>query len=127
MALFGNSPTAHRLPEYRVAALASLDLEEHMREKPFTVDRPGHIEWMVSEDEEGYLIAQGAIRIPVTLIFAPSEEEGEDPVIERVIVNGKRKFDARAKEEDKHDKNFGVDVEKARAESFVRYRNNIDG
>ena len=30
MALFGNSPTAaQRLPEYRVAALASLDLEQH--------------------------------------------------------------------------------------------------
>jgi hypothetical protein len=126
MALFGNSPTAaQRLPEYRVAALASLDLEQHMKEKPLAVDRPGHIEWMVTEDEDGYLVAQGAIRIPVNMIFAPAQEEGGDPTIERVIINGKRKFDARAKEEDKHDKNFGIDVEKARAESFVRYRNDI--
>lgn len=127
MALFGNSSTAHRLPEYRVAALASLDLEEHMQENPLVIDRPGHIEWMVTEDEDGYLTAQGAIRIPVNMIFAPAEEEGADPVIERVVVNGKRKFDARAKEEDKRDKNFGIDVDQARVESFARYRSNIDG
>lgn len=126
MALFGNSSTAHRLPEYRVAALASLDLEEYLQENPITIDRPGHIEWMVTEDEEGYLVAQGAIRIPVNMIFAPPAEEGADPELERIIVNGKRKFDTRAKEEVKRDKNFGVDVEKARAESFVRYRKNID-
>lgn len=126
MALFGNSPTAHRLPEYRVAALASLDLEEYLQEKPITIDRPGHIEWMVTEDEEGYLIAQGAIRIPVDMIFAPPATEGADPAIERIVINGKRKLDARTKEEEKHDKNFGVDVEKARAESFVRFRKNID-
>ncbi len=126
MALFGNSSTAHRLPEYRVAALASLDLEEHMKEKPLIVDRPGHIEWMVTEDEDGYLVAQGAIRIPVNMIFAPPAEEGADPTIERVVVNGKRKYDARAKEEDTHDKNYGMDVEKARSESFMRYRKNID-
>lgn len=126
MALFGNSSTAHRLPEYRVAALASLDLEEYMKEKPLVIDRPGHIEWMVTEDEEGYLMAQGAIRIPVNLVFAPPAQEGADPIVERIIVNGKRKYDARAKEEDKHDKNFGMDVEKARTESFMRYRKNID-
>ena len=126
MALFGNSPTAHRLPEYRVAALASLDLEEYMQDNPLVIDRPGHIEWMVTEDEEGYLIAQGAIRVPVNMIFAPPAQEGADPAIERIVINGKRKYDARAKEEEKRDKNFGVDVEKARAESFVRFRRNID-
>lgn len=127
MALFGNSPTAHRLPEYRVAALASLDLEEHMKDKPLIVDHPGHIEWMVTEDEDGYLTAHGAIRIPVNMVFAPSEVEGEDPEIERVIINGKRKFDKRAPEEVVHDKNYGVDVKKAQAESFVRYRKNMEG
>ncbi len=127
MALFGNSSTAHRLPEYRVAALASLDLEEYLQENPMSVDRPGHIEWMVTEDEEGYLVAQGAIRIPVNLIFAPPAAEGADPAIERIIINGKRKLDARAKEVVEYDKNFGVDVEKAQAESFVRFRKNIDG
>lgn len=126
MALFGNSSTAHRLPEYRVAALASIDLEEHMQETPLVIDRPGHIEWMVTEDEEGYLTAHGAIKIPVNMVFAPATEPGADPTIERVIINGKRKFDARAKEEEQRDKNFGMDVEKARAESFVRYRNNIE-
>lgn len=125
MALFGNSSTAHRLPEYRVAALASLDLEEHMQEKPLEIDRPGHIEWMVTEDEEGYLTAHGAIKIPVNIVFAPPVEEGADPEIERVIINGKRKFDRRAPEEELHDKNYGIDVEKARAESYTRYRKNL--
>lgn len=125
MALFGNSPTAHRLPEYRVAALASLDLEEHLKEKPLSVERPGHIEWMVTEDEEGYLTAHGAIKIPVNIIFAPAVEEGADPEIERVIINGKRQFDRRVDEEEVHDKNYGLDVKKAQAESFVRYRKNI--
>lgn len=125
MALFGNSSTAHRLPEYRVAALASLDLEEHMQETPLMIDRPGHIEWMVTEDEEGYLTAHGAIRIPVNMVFAPPAEEGADPMIERVIINGKRVFDARTPEEEVHDENFGMDVRKAQAENFVRYRNNL--
>ena len=127
MALFGNSPTAHRLPEYRVAALASLDLEEHMQENPLKIDRPGHIEWMVPEDEDGYLVAQGAIRIPVDMIFAPPANESSDPVIERIVINGKRKFDARTKDEEQHDKNFGIDVKKAQAESYVRYRSKLDG
>mgnify|MGYP003291113446 CR=1 FL=1 len=127
MALFGNSSTAHRLPEYRVAALASLDLEEHMKDNPLVVDRPGHIEWMVTEDEDGYLTAQGAIRIPVNIVFAPPTQEGDDPEIERVIVNGKRKFDRRVEEEEVHDKNFGLDMKKAQAESVVRYRKNIKG
>lgn len=82
-------PTAHRLPEYRVAALASLDLEEHMKDNPLVLDRPGHIEWMVTEDEDGYLTAHGAIRVPVNIVFAPATEEGADRKIERVIVNGK--------------------------------------
>lgn len=127
MALFGNSSTAHRLPEYRVAALASLDLEEHMQETPLVIDGPGHIEWMVTEDEEGYLTAHGAIRIPVNMVFAPPAEEGADPAIERVIINGKRVFDARTPEEEVHDENFGMDVRKAQAENFVRYRNNLKG
>ena len=118
MALFGNSPTAHRLPEYRVAALASLDLEEHMKDNPLVLDRPGHIEWMVTEDEDGYLTAHGAIRVPVNIA---------DPEIERVIVNGKRKFDRRVEEEELHDKNYGLDVKKAQSESFMRYRKNIKG
>ncbi|MEI3376816.1 MAG: hypothetical protein V8R08_03125 [Coriobacteriales bacterium] len=125
MALFGNSTTAHRLPEYRVAALASLDLEEHMKDSPLVLDRPGHIEWMVTEDEDGYLTAHGAIRVPVNIVFAPPAEEGADPEIERVIVNGKRKFDRRVGEEELHDKNYGLDVTKAQAETFVRYRKNM--
>ena len=127
MALFGNPPTAHRLPEYRVAALASLDLEEHMKDNPLVLDRPGHIEWMVTEDEDGYLTAHGAIRVPVNIVFAPATEEGADPEIERVIVNGKRKFDRRVEEEELHDKNYGLDVKKAQSESFMRYRKNIKG
>lgn len=125
MALFGNSPHAHRLPEYRVAALASLDLEEHMKDNPMVVSSPGHIEWMVTEDEEGYLTAHGAIKIPVNIVFAPPAEEGADPEIERVIVDGKRKFDRRAPEEKQHDPNYGIDVERARVESYNRYRSNM--
>ena len=75
MALFGNSPTAHRLPEYRVAALASLDLEEHMKDNPLVLDRPGHIEWMVTEDEDGYLTAHGAIRVPVNIDVKKAQSE----------------------------------------------------
>lgn len=125
MALFGNSPSSHRLPEYRVAALASLDLEEHMSVKPLMIDRPGHIEWMVTEDEDGYLTAHGAIKIPVNIVFAPPTEEGADPEIERVIINGKRMFDRRVPVEEEIDPNFGIDVERARTESYTRYRNNM--
>lgn len=127
MALFGNSDTAHRLPEYRVAAIAQLDLEKHMKETPLAVDRPGHIEWIVTEDDDGNHVAQGVIRVPVTMVFAPAEKEGEDPIIQRVIVNGKRKYDARVKEEEWHDSNYGIDVKKAEVDSVLRYRKNIKG
>ena len=125
MALFGNSESHKRLPEYRVAALASLDLEEHMQEKPFEVNRPGHIEWIVTEDEDGYYVARGAIRIPVEMYFAPSEDGG-DPEIERVVVNGRRQFDKRVVEEEEETSNYGIDEQKARAQSFVRYRSNMN-
>lgn len=126
MALFGNSESHKRLPEYRVAALASLDLEEHMQEKPLEVNRPGHIEWIVTEDDDGYYVARGVIRIPVEMYFAP-DPEGGDPEIERVVVNGKRQFDKRVGEEEEEETNYyGVDAQKARAQSFVRYRSNMN-
>ena len=125
MALFGNSESGKRLPEYRVAALASLDLEEHMQQTPLELDRPGHIEWMVTEDDDGYLTARGAIRVPVEMYFMPAEDGG-DPIIERVVINGKRQFDRRVTEEEDGEANdYGIDKMAARAQSFVRYRSNI--
>ena len=97
-----------------------------MADNPLIVERPGHIEWMVTEDEEGYLTAHGAIRIPVNIVFAPPAAEGLDPEIERVIVNGKRKFDKRVKEEERHVENYGIDVDRARMESYTRYRSNMN-
>ena len=125
MALFGNNDSDRRLPEYRVAALASLDLEEHMKENPLEVARPGHIEWIVTEDDDGYYVARGAIRIPVEMYFAP-KEDGSDPEIERVVVNGKRQFDMRIVEEEEVDTDYGIDKTKARAQSFVRYHRNMN-
>ena len=124
MALFGNSSSDKRLPEYRVAALASFDLEEHLKENPLTVDRPGHIEWMVNEDDEGRLVARGAIRIPVELYFIP-EEDGENAEVERVVINGKRQFDTRVEEEEEEDNTFGIDMTRARTQSFNVYRNSM--
>lgn len=126
MALFGNSESGKRLPEYRVAALASLDLEAHMQETPLEIDRPGHIEWMVTEDDDGYLTARGAIRIPVEMYFAPSDD-GSDLELERVVINGRRKMDKRVVEEDDPAaNNYGIDTTAAQAQSFVRYRSNMD-
>lgn len=124
MALFGNSESGKRLPEYRIAALASLDLEQHMKETPLQVERPGHVEWIVTEDEDGYYVARGAIRIPVEMYFVPNEGE-EDPEIERVVVNGYRKFDKRVVEEEESN-DYGINKDAARAQSFVRYRSNMD-
>lgn len=96
-----------------------------MQEKPFEVNRPGHIEWIVTEDEDGYYVARGAIRIPVEMYFTPAEDGG-DPEIERVVVNGRRQFDKRVVEEEEETNNYGIDEQKARAQSFVRYRSNMN-
>ena len=127
MALFGNSDSGKRLPEYRVAALASLDLEEHMQENPMEIDRPGHIEWMVTEDDDGYLTARGAIRIPVEIYFKPTDD-GSDPELERVVINGKRRFDSRVEEEEESAaaNNYGMDETSVLAQSHIRYRKSIE-
>lgn len=119
------------IPAYRIIALANLDLEEHMTDHPLTISGPQRVKWDVEETDYHY-IAKGTIRIPVEIYFSKPEGE-EDPEIRRVIIAGKRKFDARLDELDEEEKaerspkkkNYGLDENKVHAETFVHYKKNL--
>ena len=118
------------IPDYRVAAFASLDLKEHMLANPdhFQFDKHiSNIDWKI-EYEKGYYVAEGELRIPVKMYFTAEDDKEDTLAVERVICHGKRVFDARVPEdEDEDDPNYGMDVDSVRAESFVRYQSNIGG
>lgn len=123
------------IPYYRIIALANLDLEEHMKENPKMLDSPGRVKWDVEETDYHY-VAKGVIRIPVQIYFSKPENPEEDPEIRRVIVQGKREFDARLEEledaEQFEDVNqqggkFGMDETKIEAENMSRYRKKLRG
>ena len=110
-------------PSYRIAALATLDLDDHMEKSPVEITEPGDIKWKVTR-EGSYYVARGMIEIPVEMYFLDSPESN-DPVIERVVVNGKRKYDARdVPEEEEPD--YGIDKDVVQAQSFVRYKSNLE-
>ena len=118
------------IPDYRVAAFASLDLKEHMLEHPESFHfekQTKDIDWKVRR-EKGYYIAEGELRVPVKMYFTAEDDKEDALFVERVVCAGKRLFDARVSEdEDEDDPNYGIDVDSVRAESFVRYQSNIGG
>lgn len=118
----------NKIPAYRIIALANLDLEEHMTEKPLTISGRQRVKWDVEESEFHY-IAKGTIRVPVEIYFNKPEEEDVDPEIRRVIISGKRVFDARLDEIDGEEapKDYGIDAAKTEAELFSRLRGNLKG
>ncbi len=120
----------HKIPDYRVAAFASLDLKQHVSENVgnFQFEKcVQDIDWKVGH-EKGYYVAEGELRVPMKMYFTAQDDKEDALFVERVVCNGKRLFDARVDdEEDEDDPNFGIDVDSARAESFVRYQSNIGG
>lgn len=118
------------IPDYQIIALANLDLSEHMDENPMVLKGGQRIKWDVEETEFHY-IAKGVIRIPVEIYFSKPEDPDTDPEVRRVIIAGKREFDARLEEIDEDDvksqekKTYGIDESAARAESFVRYKKSM--
>ena len=122
----------NKIPAYRIIALANLDLEQHIDEKPLTITGRPHVRWEVEETPYHY-IAKGVIRTPIEIWFGKTEGD-EEPEVRRVIISGKRRFDARlgeiaedAPEADEGLKDYGVDKDAARAESFNRYKKTISG
>ena len=82
-------------PEYKIWAMANLDIKEHMAERPWVVDDPGKVKWDVEYDNGKY-IASGKIKIPVTMVFVqdPDGEEGE-LIKDHVEISGQCVYDSR--------------------------------
>lgn len=127
----------NKIPNYRIIALANLDLEEHLKENPRMLDSPGRVKWDVEETDYHY-VAKGVIRIPVQIYFSKPEEEDVDPEIRRVIIHGKRVFDARLEEMEDAEQfeslengsqtnKHGIDETKVQAENMSKYRKNLRG
>lgn len=124
------------IPYYRIIALANLDLEEHLKENPKMLDSPGRVKWDVEETDYHY-VAKGVIRIPVQIYFSKPDDPEEDPEIRRVIVQGKREFDARLEELDNAEQfedvnsaangSHGMDETRVEAENVSRYRKKLRG
>ncbi|MGI6032384.1 MAG: hypothetical protein ACOX69_03115 [Coriobacteriales bacterium] len=124
------------IPAYQIIALANLDLEKHLEDHPLTIQGQRRVKWDVEESEYHY-IAKGTLRIPIEIYFSKPDGD-ETPEVRRVIVDGKRRFDARLEElsEDEREElereegkkqTYGVDEDKLRAENFVHYKKNING
>lgn len=110
-------------PNYRIAALATLDLDDHMKDNPVEITKPGDIKWDVTH-EGNYYVARGMIQIPAEMYFL-DDPDSNDPIVERVVINGFRKFDARdVPEEEEPD--YGIDKDVVQAQSFVRYKSNLE-
>lgn len=115
------------IPDYQIIALANLDLSEHVDENPMVLKGGQRIKWDVEETPYHY-IAKGVIRVPVEMYFSKPEDPDTEPEVRRVIVAGKREFDARLEEIDEEveeKKTYGIDESAARAESFVRYKKSM--
>lgn len=119
------------IPAYRIAALANLELGKHLEENPHELSEVQSVEWDVSKTDYRY-VAKGEIRVPVELYFSKPDDSEEEPEVRRIIINGKREFDARLDEvDDGEDKDvpasYGVDEGAARAESFSRFKKGLSG
>ena len=118
----------NKVPAYRIIALANLDLGKFMDKEPITLHGGQRVKWDVEETDYHY-IAKGSIHIPVEMYFDKPEDPDVDPQVRRVIVSGKRVFDARLDEiegeDDQEPNNYGIDEEAVRVESFVRYKSNM--
>lgn len=120
----------NKIPAYRIIALANLDMDEHMNENPIVLKGGQRVRWEVEETDYHY-IAKGVIRVPIEIYFSKPEDPDTDPEVRRVIVAGKREFDARLSEVEEEEgkpedkKTYGIDEDAARAESFVRYKKSM--
>ena len=110
------------MPEYRVAAWASYDLKEHMREKPFTINVPEDIMWTVVQVDDDLYEARGVLHLPIEMRLRLTED-GE-LVKDRVILNGEKRYDAR-EEKKVFDPLASVDVDAARVQAFTQYQRNL--
>lgn len=109
-------------PEYRVAAHATVDMREHMKENPHKILSIDNLDWHISRDEDGYFVCKGEINIPVEMIF-DIDDEGNF-IKKRVFVDGTKRFDDREKKKT-FDPLDSVDVDAARVEAYSRYRDSI--
>ncbi len=109
-------------PEYRVAAHATVDMREHMKENPHKILSIDSLDWHISRDEDGYFVCKGEINIPVEMVF-DIDDEGNF-IKKRVFVDGTKRFDDREKKKT-FDPLDSVDVDAARVEAYSRYRDNI--
>ena len=117
--------------DYQIIALANLQLEKHLTENPLTLEGAQRVKWDV-EETEFHKIAKGTIRLPVEIYFT-NPKDGEEPELRRVIIAGKRRFDARYDEVGKEqngksrsERIAALDETAARAESYTRYRTNMN-
>lgn len=112
------------IPEYRVAAWASYDLKQHMREQPFTINVPEDIVWTVSQVDEDLYEARGTLNLPIEMRLRLNRETGELSK-DRVILNGEKRFDARERRAKDFNPLDAVNVDEARVQAFTRYSKNI--
>lgn len=111
-------------PEYRVAATATVDLREHMEKNPHKVITADNITWEVDRDEDGLYVAKGDLTVPVEMRFKLNEETGE-LIKQRVVIDGKKRYDVREHKPKDFDPLDTVDVDEARVQAFSRYNKNI--
>ena len=111
-------------PEYRVAACATVDLRENMEEDPLEIITPDNITWEVEKLDDGEYVAKGNLAVPIEMKFDLEPETGR-LVKQKVVIDGKKRFDAREQEKKTFDPLSTVNIDEARVQAYSRYRDNM--
>ena len=94
-----------------------------MEANPHKIITADNITWEVTRDSEGLYVAKGDLSVPVEMRFK-LDDNGE-LIKQKVVIDGKKRFDAREQEEKTFDPLSTVNVDEARVQAYSRYRDNM--
>lgn len=123
---------AHKdVPAFRVAAQANISLNDYLADEPLVLSETSGVDWDVSSTDYHY-IAKGYVQVPVELWFSTAEDDESELELRRLIVAGKREYDARLEEvqaagEAAAPSGSTLNEAAVRAESLSRYLKRIGG
>lgn len=109
--------------EYRAAAYAKLDAEEHISKEPIIIDTAKNITWEVEEDDDDIYVVSGTVEVPIEIRLRLDRETKEFSKT-RVTVLGRRIYDERTTPEISSGPYYGADSLREAVEARANARKN---
>ena len=88
-----------------------------MEKNPHKIITADNITWEVTRDSEGLYVAKGDLSVPVEMRFK-LDDNGE-LIKQKVVIDGKKRFDAREQEEKTFDPLSTVNVDEELVNKFA--------